>query len=767
MQTEFKIILLLPVLAAAFAEALCLLGKDMPFAPASTCLISAFILGALYSGLFHAFLLFAERKAALVAVAFPALLLVLIMLKRIPDAMEEEGILLSYGLIAGVSFLIWFILHLIQKMMYVIAILCLATDAVMACAYFTGADIFADTFTGKLIYVVLFILSADCIRNILFRKDKKEYPFAFFVFLMICMLIIPVRKEPINWKPVIDCGQRLILKTKEMARSVSYYFSELSAGSSYLSGYSSFTGVSDSITLSDRVEIEVSTTDNTSLTYEDEESGKMFKRRRTVYLTGGRGYDPGQFLDILFSFYTHNVDASDAYLFSRISGLDVSYVFLKTNDEIMPENTIKAVNESGRVKVGRSDKKHKKGYSLKSQYLDLDTGSPYLAGIMTSPSLNIKKKDVSYKKMSSYAFDLYGIRLAEFVSEDDYANWQADSKSFNDCLEIKGAGERIKELALSITDGYESDYEKCRAVEEYLRQYSYNTSVSVKGEGNTKDTEGLSSLADDFLFETGQGYCVHFSSAMVMLLRLNGIPARFVTGYRYVFPFDRMDSYEVEGRNAHAWVEAYIEGFGWVGFEPTPAMASAQERTWHRHPKKAEGLKEGYYEKEGQYKKGPSVNIPYPTPAVDNALNDEKEKEGRIMRVKEAVRLLMIILSAALLMTLLIIVAGKVYRYLRYKTASSNKRLIMDVSDIKAIITQASGGHPEDRGVLSDYSPYIPERFRTQTEEVFSVYYRIMYRGSGKGENGETVSPAEEISARELRKNMKYEMGRRRRPRID
>ena len=62
---------------------------------------------------------------------------------------------------------------------------------------------------------------------------------------------------------------------------------------------------------------------------------------------------------------------------------------------------------------------------------------------------------------------------------------------------------------------------------------------------------------------------------MVTLLRLLGIPARYVEGY--VLPSEQAfeEEYTVTNRNAHAWVEVYFEGFGWMVFEPTTAYAGA------------------------------------------------------------------------------------------------------------------------------------------------------------------------------------------------
>jgi transglutaminase-like putative cysteine protease len=93
---------------------------------------------------------------------------------------------------------------------------------------------------------------------------------------------------------------------------------------------------------------------------------------------------------------------------------------------------------------------------------------------------------------------------------------------------------------------------------------------------------GMADIADRFLFETQTGYCVHYTSAMVMLLRLSGIPARASFGYRYVFPFEKEEAYEVDGGCAHTWPEAYLAGIGWVPFEPTAGVLKPAAYTWRR-----------------------------------------------------------------------------------------------------------------------------------------------------------------------------------------
>lgn len=78
-----------------------------------------------------------------------------------------------------------------------------------------------------------------------------------------------------------------------------------------------------------------------------------------------------------------------------------------------------------------------------------------------------------------------------------------------------------------------------------------------------------------FLGESGRGYCVHFASAAALLLRLEGIPARYVSGYAVNIPGSGQA--QVLDSNAHAWVEIYLEGYGWYPVEATPSVPSQED----------------------------------------------------------------------------------------------------------------------------------------------------------------------------------------------
>ena len=85
-------------------------------------------------------------------------------------------------------------------------------------------------------------------------------------------------------------------------------------------------------------------------------------------------------------------------------------------------------------------------------------------------------------------------------------------------------------------------------------------------------------VVDYFLFDNGQGYCVHFASAAALMYRMYGIPARYVTGFvarPESFTADENSSTyssTLTGKHAHAWVEIFLDSYGWVPVEVTPTL---------------------------------------------------------------------------------------------------------------------------------------------------------------------------------------------------
>lgn len=121
--------------------------------------------------------------------------------------------------------------------------------------------------------------------------------------------------------------------------------------------------------------------------------------------------------------------------------------------------------------------------------------------------------------------------------------------------------DRVETRTSRITANATNPYDTARVVEQWLSN-SRGYSLDVSRPNST--------IADGFLFEMTEGYCTYFATTMAIMLRTQGIPARFVVGYT---PGERVDDdrWVVRGLDAHAWVEVYFSQHGWHRFDPTPA----------------------------------------------------------------------------------------------------------------------------------------------------------------------------------------------------
>jgi transglutaminase-like putative cysteine protease len=130
-------------------------------------------------------------------------------------------------------------------------------------------------------------------------------------------------------------------------------------------------------------------------------------------------------------------------------------------------------------------------------------------------------------------------------------------------LQIPRLDPRIPELARQITKNAKTPFDKALVMESFLRdRFTYTLSLTGK--------PGDDPLAH-FLFDTRAGHCEYFASAMTIMLRTLGIPAREVNGFLPGEYNDLGGDYIVRASDAHSWVEVYFPGNDWQVFDPTPA----------------------------------------------------------------------------------------------------------------------------------------------------------------------------------------------------
>ncbi|HEU5316927.1 MAG TPA: transglutaminaseTgpA domain-containing protein [Chloroflexota bacterium] len=152
--------------------------------------------------------------------------------------------------------------------------------------------------------------------------------------------------------------------------------------------------------------------------------------------------------------------------------------------------------------------------------------------------------------------------MASIASAEELRNAQTDLPDWaKRYLQVPDVPQRVRDLSRQIVGSRRSPYDKAVAIEQFLRRYPYT--LDVRPAPSDRDA------VEYFLFDLKQGYCDYFASAMVVLLRLQGVPARLATGY-VAGKFDNTtNKFVVTEEEAHSWPEVYFPGYGWTAFEPS------------------------------------------------------------------------------------------------------------------------------------------------------------------------------------------------------
>lgn len=121
------------------------------------------------------------------------------------------------------------------------------------------------------------------------------------------------------------------------------------------------------------------------------------------------------------------------------------------------------------------------------------------------------------------------------------------------------------DLAEDLTAEFDNPFDKAIALRDYLREnVAYNDQIQAAPQGVDP--------VHYTLFVSKEGYCNYYASAMAIMLRSQGVPARIVSGYAQGSFDEESSSYRVLASNAHTWVEVYFPKYGWIQFEPTASI---------------------------------------------------------------------------------------------------------------------------------------------------------------------------------------------------
>lgn len=172
--------------------------------------------------------------------------------------------------------------------------------------------------------------------------------------------------------------------------------------------------------------------------------------------------------------------------------------------------------------------------------------------------------------------------------------------------------QQVYELARNAA-GTGSDYDRAMNIMNWLRQNcTYTMDVA--------QPDSRVDFVSSFLLTTREGYCTYFATAMTVMCRMVGIPARYVEGF--LADPDANGQAWVTGMQGHAWTEVYLSGFGWLTFDATPQSSVSG----------SEPQASVVWVKQQTETATPAPTVtpeptPAPTPAPTDAGEDENEDE--------------------------------------------------------------------------------------------------------------------------------------------
>lgn len=213
---------------------------------------------------------------------------------------------------------------------------------------------------------------------------------------------------------------------------------------------------------------------------------------------------------------------------------------LNTYDEI----TAKEFSKSNKISSGKIE------FIENSRFLPL----PVSTRAVTGSKLNVKPYYVFENSESEN-------KLIFYTSENNYIPVLDVNNSDTDISdEIKN---KLQIFTLKMVSGAKTNIKKAELIQNYFHN-NFEYSLNV-------DFDPQKDPIIDFIFNKKKGFCVHFASGMVFMLRSIGIPSHLVSGYIVSEYSKTYNSYIIRERDAHAWVEVYDEkGQKWITFDPTP-----------------------------------------------------------------------------------------------------------------------------------------------------------------------------------------------------
>ncbi len=298
--------------------------------------------------------------------------------------------------------------------------------------------------------------------------------------------------------------------------------------------------------------------------------------------------------------------------------------------------------------------------------------------------------------------------IADFISNERKYTQYVKQKY----MTIPENADMLMSLAEQITQNYSQDFAKALAVEKYFKtNYSYEQNfASAAGSAIQKVNYMIS--------ETKTGYCTYFATAMTVMMRQLGIPARFVTGYHTKTLSNNSNKYvrNVEDNDYHAWVEVYFEGMGWLTFDPTPGESTNEQLRDYDYlddpvPQSDEPSDEPLPEAPDQNEE-PSPPPPPPPEIIEEEVPLEINIDIPLWVIIGALALLFLIVVAVLIYVIVLLINIRFNNYIRSLQKTPSTKLVCELYPKLLYLLSALGYSLISGEMINDFASRVDKALK-------------------------------------------------------
>lgn len=520
-----------------------------------------------------------------------------------------------------------------------------------------------------------FMVLAEYMHQKQYGKEHSETYKVMLTLIPVCLLIgviavsLPSKETPLSWQWIFNLYHRAEEFCQDVTAEMAFTF----GGASDEFGLT-FSGIEDENVLGGNIgsvnQLMLSVSTNSmphqsiylAGAYKDTYTGESWKATDEKKIADIPEYKLNTY-EMLYGMGKGPVD-SDGEMLLKQNGVTVTYEKIRTRSLFLPleSSQINELEEKGELKWTPTyvhfPKRRKEKQYFKADFIELNRSNPYFEERLKSLENTTydENQEINKEKLSElYKGNIRDSVLKDFLKQKALFKTLKlrQQKIYDLYTQLPDElPERVERLTREITKNADSRYDKLKAIEQYLKQYDYTKTPGDLPEG--KD------FVDYFLFERKEGYCTYFATSMAVMARTIGIPTRYVEGF-LVDGGSKTGTYKVYADKAHAWVEAYFDGIGWINFEPSAGYEIQNYSSWKVVNTEAKT-------------EITAVTMPsiVPEEVVDT---DSLETEVVAQKQAEKLQKYQEILGLIIMIVIILLVGNSIFQILRYQISYKKSKL--------------------------------------------------------------------------------------------